>query len=201
MAADLRRSRRRLAGNRESLTWSGWRTSRPSGCACCARACRTHRACSASWAIRRRCASPTAMPRCATAAGASPRTSGSVAATAVRPGSSCGATTAASSAGVACTAIRSTDAGESRSATTSTRAPGALGYATELVAACTAIADRDRHIPALVAFAHPGNHGSQRVLHKSDFRQERFVAEMNRFLFRRTPGGQGGRQDGAGAAT
>ncbi len=62
-----------------------------------------------------------------------------------------------------------------------------LGYATELVAACTAIADRDRHIPALVAFAHPGNHGSQRVLHKSDFRQERFVAEMNRFLFRRTP--------------
>jgi RimJ/RimL family protein N-acetyltransferase len=76
-----------------------------------------------------------------------------------------------------------------------------LGYATELVAACTAIADRDRHIPALVAFAHPANHRSQRVLHKSDFRQERFVAEMNRFLFRRTPGGQGGRQDGAGAAT
>jgi RimJ/RimL family protein N-acetyltransferase len=62
------------------------------------------------------------------------------------------------------------------------------GYATELVAACTMIADRDLRIPALVAFAHPDNQGSQRVLQRSGFRQQRYVVEMNRFLYRRTPG-------------
>ncbi|HET7884205.1 MAG TPA: GNAT family N-acetyltransferase [Acetobacteraceae bacterium] len=63
------------------------------------------------------------------------------------------------------------------------------GYATELVAACTGIADHGLRIPTLVAFAHPENRGSQRVLEKSGFRQERFVAAMNRFLYRRERGG------------
>jgi ribosomal-protein-alanine N-acetyltransferase len=36
----------------------------------------------------------------------------------------------------------------------------------------------------LRAFAHPKNIASQRVLLKSGFQQERFVPEMERFLYR-----------------
>jgi ribosomal-protein-alanine N-acetyltransferase len=62
------------------------------------------------------------------------------------------------------------------------------GYATELVAACTDVADRILHLPAIRAFAHPNNVGSRRVLEKSGFAVVRFVAEMERLLYQR--GGQ-----------
>jgi RimJ/RimL family protein N-acetyltransferase len=37
----------------------------------------------------------------------------------------------------------------------------------------------------LRAFAHPQNIASQRVLLKAGFQQERFVPEMERFMYRR----------------
>jgi ribosomal-protein-alanine N-acetyltransferase len=60
------------------------------------------------------------------------------------------------------------------------------GYATELVAACTDVADRVLLLPEVGAFAHPENAGSRRVLEKSGFAIVRFVPEMDRFLYRRT---------------
>ena len=57
------------------------------------------------------------------------------------------------------------------------------GYATELVLHCVVIARRQTHWPVLRAFAHPDNIASQRVLSKAGFRQERFVPEMERFLY------------------
>jgi RimJ/RimL family protein N-acetyltransferase len=59
------------------------------------------------------------------------------------------------------------------------------GYATELVQICTDIADRAADLPALIAFAHPDNIGSRRVLDNAGFAPIRFVPEMNRLLFRR----------------
>jgi ribosomal-protein-alanine N-acetyltransferase len=62
------------------------------------------------------------------------------------------------------------------------------GYASELMAACTAIADEVLRVPEITAFAHPENGGSRRVLEKAGFEPVRFVPEMERMLFRR--GGQ-----------
>jgi ribosomal-protein-alanine N-acetyltransferase len=62
------------------------------------------------------------------------------------------------------------------------------GYASELMAACTAIADEVLRVPEITAFAHQENGGSRRVLEKAGFEPVRFVPEMDRMLFRR--GGQ-----------
>lgn len=59
------------------------------------------------------------------------------------------------------------------------------GYATELATACTAIADQILKLPEVKAFARPENVGSRRVLEKAGFEVERFVPEMERFLYRR----------------
>ena len=58
------------------------------------------------------------------------------------------------------------------------------GYATELTRFCVALARQQARWPRLRAFAHPQNAASQKVLLKSGFRQERFVPEMERFLYR-----------------
>ena len=60
------------------------------------------------------------------------------------------------------------------------------GFATELALFCVAWAKQEARWPALCAFAHPDNMASQRVLQKSGFRQQRYVPEMNRILYRRT---------------
>ena len=65
------------------------------------------------------------------------------------------------------------------------------GFASELVAACMALADGALALPLVTAFAHPANHASQRVLTKAGFVPEQFVPKMNRFLYRRTQGGGG----------
>jgi ribosomal-protein-alanine N-acetyltransferase len=57
------------------------------------------------------------------------------------------------------------------------------GYASELLAACTAIADDVLGLPELRAFAHPENTASRRVLEKAGFEVVRFVTEMERFLY------------------
>jgi ribosomal-protein-alanine N-acetyltransferase len=59
------------------------------------------------------------------------------------------------------------------------------GYATELVRACTDVADRVFDLPVLAAFAHPDNVGSRRVLEKTGFETIRLVPDMQRLLFRR----------------
>lgn len=59
------------------------------------------------------------------------------------------------------------------------------GYATELVRACTALADHSLALPEIRAFAHPENAGSRRVLEKAGFQVLRFVPEMERLLYRR----------------
>jgi len=59
------------------------------------------------------------------------------------------------------------------------------GYASEVVAACTALADHTLRLPEVRAFAHPDNTGSRRVLEKAGFESVRFVAEMDRLLYRR----------------
>ncbi len=59
------------------------------------------------------------------------------------------------------------------------------GYATELVSACTDIADHILALPEVSAFARPENAGSRRVLEKAGFSVVRFVPEMERFLYRR----------------
>lgn len=68
------------------------------------------------------------------------------------------------------------------------------GYATELVAACTSLADGALRLPELRAFAHPENAGSRRVLEKAGFEAMRFIPEMARLLYRRA------RHDGRPAA-
>ena len=59
------------------------------------------------------------------------------------------------------------------------------GYASEMVAACTSVADHALRLPEVRAFAHPANAGSRRVLEKAGFEIVRFAPEMNRFLYRR----------------
>jgi [ribosomal protein S5]-alanine N-acetyltransferase len=58
------------------------------------------------------------------------------------------------------------------------------GYATELTRFCIIVAKQQACWPVLRAFAHPQNIASQKVLSKSGFEQERFVPEMERFLYR-----------------
>ena len=59
------------------------------------------------------------------------------------------------------------------------------GYATELAAASTSVADNILCVPEVRAFAHPENIGSRRVLEKAGFEVVRFVPEMERFLYSR----------------
>ena len=59
------------------------------------------------------------------------------------------------------------------------------GYASELVAACSQLADKILRLPDLTAFAHPDNAASRRVLEKAGFVEQRSVPEMDRLLFRR----------------
>lgn len=59
------------------------------------------------------------------------------------------------------------------------------GYASELAAAATAVADRVLALPAVSAFAHPDNAASRRVLAKAGFAPVRLVPEMGRLLYRR----------------
>jgi ribosomal-protein-alanine N-acetyltransferase len=59
------------------------------------------------------------------------------------------------------------------------------GYASELVAACADLADQVLRLAVVRAFARPENLGSRRVLEKAGFEIERFVPEMERFLYRR----------------
>ena len=59
------------------------------------------------------------------------------------------------------------------------------GYATELTRRCVALAEQQARWRMLRAFAHPQNAASQRVLLKCGFQQERFVPNMQRFLYRR----------------
>jgi ribosomal-protein-alanine N-acetyltransferase len=56
------------------------------------------------------------------------------------------------------------------------------GYATELGAACLGWADEVLRLPQVVAFVHPDNAGSRRVLEKLGFLPVRFVPTMNRTL-------------------
>lgn len=56
------------------------------------------------------------------------------------------------------------------------------GYATELTLHALNTA-RDLNLPEVRAFAHPDNPSSRRVLEKTGFSEERFVPEMNRYLY------------------
>jgi ribosomal-protein-alanine N-acetyltransferase len=65
------------------------------------------------------------------------------------------------------------------------RAAWGRGYASELTAACTSLADDVLRLPEVRAFSRPENTGSRRVLEKAGFEVVRFVPEMGRFLYRR----------------
>ncbi|MBR0850925.1 GNAT family N-acetyltransferase [Bradyrhizobium diazoefficiens] len=58
------------------------------------------------------------------------------------------------------------------------------GFASELTSYCVTVAQQQARWPTLAAFAHPDNIASQNVLAKCGFRQERFVPEMERWLYR-----------------
>jgi [ribosomal protein S5]-alanine N-acetyltransferase len=60
-----------------------------------------------------------------------------------------------------------------------------FGYATELMSACTDIADHALKLREVWAFARPENVRSQRVLEKARFGVVKFVPEMDRLLYRR----------------
>jgi len=57
------------------------------------------------------------------------------------------------------------------------------GYATELTKFCMAFARHRLGVHMVRAFAHPDNTASRRVLTKAGFREQRFVPEMNRYLY------------------
>lgn len=59
------------------------------------------------------------------------------------------------------------------------------GYASELVTAALAVADRQLQLPEVWAMAHPDNRGSRRVLEKAGFGVVRYMPDRTRFLFRR----------------
>ncbi|WP_371815394.1 GNAT family N-acetyltransferase [Agrobacterium sp. AGB01] len=59
------------------------------------------------------------------------------------------------------------------------------GYASELVGAALAVADKRLELAEVWAMAHPDNGGSQRVLQKAGFVFARHLPERNRLLFRR----------------
>lgn len=56
------------------------------------------------------------------------------------------------------------------------------GYATELALYALSTA-REMNLPEVRAFAHPDNAASKRVLEKAGFIEERFVPEMDRYLY------------------
>lgn len=58
------------------------------------------------------------------------------------------------------------------------------GYATELVRCCLEIARTELRLGSVAAFAHPENAASRRVLEKAGFMPERFVPDMERYLYR-----------------
>jgi RimJ/RimL family protein N-acetyltransferase len=60
-----------------------------------------------------------------------------------------------------------------------------FGYATELMNACTDIADHTLELREVRAFAWPENVRSRRVLEKAGFGVVKFVPEMERLLYRR----------------
>lgn len=60
------------------------------------------------------------------------------------------------------------------------------GYATELTSASLAVARDHLRLPEIWAFAKPENLGSTRVLEKAGFERQRYVPEMERWLFRRS---------------
>jgi [ribosomal protein S5]-alanine N-acetyltransferase len=57
------------------------------------------------------------------------------------------------------------------------------GYATELTEFCLKLAHERLGFSEVRAFAHPDNAASLRVLEKTGFERQRFVPEMNRYLF------------------
>jgi RimJ/RimL family protein N-acetyltransferase len=57
------------------------------------------------------------------------------------------------------------------------------GYASELTRFCLAFARDELGVPLVRAFSHPDNAASRRVLTKAGFREQRFVPEMNRYLY------------------
>jgi [ribosomal protein S5]-alanine N-acetyltransferase len=59
------------------------------------------------------------------------------------------------------------------------------GFATELTQHCIEMARVQPDWPSLHAFAHPDNVASRRVLAKTGFKQQRYVPEMERLLYRR----------------
>jgi [ribosomal protein S5]-alanine N-acetyltransferase len=57
------------------------------------------------------------------------------------------------------------------------------GYATEVTRFCLVLAGARFGLPLVTAFAHPDNTASRRVLEKAWFTEQRFVPEMNRYLY------------------
>ncbi len=66
----------------------------------------------------------------------------------------------------------------------------AQGYATELVAACTRLADGVLDLPEVVAYVREENAGSRRVLEKTGFRYLRPVPQIGRLQYSRRRGGE-----------
>lgn len=60
------------------------------------------------------------------------------------------------------------------------------GYATELTNASLAVARDQLRLPEVWAFARPENLGSSRVLEKAGFEKQRYVPEMERWLYKRS---------------
>lgn len=60
------------------------------------------------------------------------------------------------------------------------------GLASELAQASVALADTLR-LPSLIAFAHPANAASLRVLERAGFAGQRYIPQMQRFLLDRPP--------------
>jgi [ribosomal protein S5]-alanine N-acetyltransferase len=58
------------------------------------------------------------------------------------------------------------------------------GYATELAMACISVARDELHLDKIIAFSHPDNAASQNVLRKAGFERQKFLPEMNRYLFK-----------------
>jgi RimJ/RimL family protein N-acetyltransferase len=66
------------------------------------------------------------------------------------------------------------------------------GYASELTRFCLAVARDNLRLAEVRAFAHPDNAASRRVLSKAGFEEQRFVPELNRYLYAHRPGATAG---------
>jgi [ribosomal protein S5]-alanine N-acetyltransferase len=60
-----------------------------------------------------------------------------------------------------------------------------FGYATELMSACTDLADHAPELREVRAFARSENDRSRRVLERASFAVLKYVPEMDRLLYRR----------------